>query len=343
MPLSEEEILRVYQHLNRVFKEDLHISRPLVQMLRNQDGMKAASEQAFLTAGHMLASHQPSSALGFLEVCRQAGHPPEDEVNSLMVIAELTGEVSETAQGRLFPLIEELSDSEGLAFLQQGRLQAFDAGNNVLTQNEVSDSFYLILDGSIHIHMQTGEQHITLTKLAAGNFFGEFASIYHLPRSATATAITDALLLELSANDIQKLIETSPFAGEYLVNIVKRRMIHSMSRSHPALARIAPIDRDWLAEKAIIIEFAKNLNLAKNPIPVGYYAIVFIGRLIAQDASVTLDVHAMFGGEGQAFTPLTVVERSFVYCIPEEVFTSFRNAYAEFNDWVVAWLIDEEE
>lgn len=346
MALSDQETICIYKHLNKVFKEDLHISRPLVQMLRQQGLEHEASECSFLTARRMLSSDQPSSALGFLEICRQIGHPDKEEIDSLMIIAELTGKDSQAVMSRLFPLIDPLSDYESLEFLRQGRLLQLEAGVDVLVQDEISNSFYLILDGTIHIHMQSSDDQLSLTRLQAGDFFGEFASIYRLPRSATASTETPSLLLELSEGDIGQLIDSSPLAGEYLIDIVKRRMIHSMSRSHPALMHIDAIDRDWLAEKSSVLEFSKGSTIDKTSIPENHCAVLFIGSLEVtnpQDGHPnTLKSHDMFGCKAMPVNSdhdmqLRVLERCFVYCIPIDIFLSFRNAYADFDRWITAY------
>jgi|UPI00036979F2 hypothetical protein len=334
MALSDQETLLVYQHLHRVFKEDLHISRPLVQMLRHMGLEREASECAFLTARHMLASHQPASALGFLEICRQIGHPSESDINALMVMAELTGEEAGAAKNRVFPLLEQLSDGESLALIRHGSLHRFPAGADVLVQGEVSQSFYLILAGDIHIHMQADGHYLDISKLSSGDFFGEFASVYHLPRSATATTLTPALLLELSEPDIQQLMESSPLAGEYLLDIVKRRMVYSLSCGHPALHGIATIDRDWLADNSQVLEFPAGALVTATDIPSEHCAIVFLGEFVHADGDQHVDVHDLIACSEQPFVPLRAVQRSFVFAFSVEVFQSFRNAYAEFDAWV---------
>jgi len=342
MPLNDQETLLVYQYLNRVFKEDLHISRPLVHLQRQMGSQREASECAFLTARRMLASHQPGSALGFLEICRQIGHPSESDINALMVMAELTGEGAGAAKNRVFPLLEQLSDGESLAFIRHGSLHRLPAGKDVLEQDEMSDSFYLILSGEIHIHMQADGHYVDLSTLRAGDFFGEFASVYHLPRSATATTLTPSLLLELSEPDIQQLMDVSPLAGEYLLEIVKKRMIYSMSCSHPALYGIATIDRDWVAESSQVLEFPVGAVVTADDLPAEHCAIVFLGEFVQVSGDAHVYVHDMIACSAQVFMPLTAVQRSFVFAFPFEVFQSFRNAYAEFDDWVKHYLPAEE-
>ncbi len=338
MALNERELLLVYERLNEIFREDIRISRPLVQMLRQAGKDREASEIAFLTAQRMISSQRSESALGFLEMCRQIGHPSEDEINSLMVIAELTGEDSETrGNSSVFPLVSQLSDQESMDFIAHGDLRRFNVGETVLEQDEVSDSFYLILDGRVHIHMHSGNSELSLNQLGPGDFFGEFASIYHLPRSATATTLTPCLLLELSEEDIQKLMQASPLAGEYLLNIVRQRMVYSMSCGHPALADIAEIDREWMAKKSSIYEFSSQQQLQADSLPEGQWAIVFIGafeRKKETGETKRFEAGEMFSTTLPAEETWQACGRTFVYCLSADVFASFCNAYVPFEEWV---------
>ncbi len=342
MALNDREMLLVYEHLNRVFREDLHISRPLVRMLRAAGKEREASEHAFLTAQRMVSSHLPGSALGFLEICRQIGHPSEEEVDSLAAIAELTAkDTQKTGRSRLFSLIAQLSDQEGMDFIRHGNLLRFDAGRDVLRQGEISDSFYLILDGAVHIHMQVENVEFSISTLHRGDFFGEFASVYHLPRSATATTLRPCLLLEFSESDIQRLMRSSPLAGEYLLNVVRQRMVHSMSRGHAALADLDEIDRDWLAERSTVLEFPSQSRVIAERLPAGHWVVLFIGSMRCQGErgeEKRLEVHDMFPSallHRGDWKDLRAIDRTFVYCIPDDVFVSFRNAYLSFDEWVV--------
>lgn len=84
-----------------------------------------------------------------------------------------------------------LATTEGLA----ARLVALevDAGTDIITQGELGDRFYLIVDGAVEV-FQDGEFR---RRQGAGESFGEIALLSSTPRTATVTAIEATSLLAL--------------------------------------------------------------------------------------------------------------------------------------------------
>ena len=202
MALNDQELITAYADLHRTFPEDLHIARPLIHMLQGADDIDAARELALGMARRMLARGKSGSAIGFLEMCRNLEHPNTDEVEALASIARLTtdGPIDlETGSSQVFTLIDQLSDHEAMEFIRQARLVSFTANADVVRQGEVSRNFYLLLEGHMRVHLLAGSGHrIDLDTLGPGHYFGEFACVYQLPRSATVTAVEPSLVLEFS-------------------------------------------------------------------------------------------------------------------------------------------------
>ena len=66
MALKDAELLRSYGLLHKVFPEDLHIARPLIQMVQQQQRLPLARELALAMARRMLATGKAGHAMGFL-------------------------------------------------------------------------------------------------------------------------------------------------------------------------------------------------------------------------------------------------------------------------------------
>lgn len=348
MTLLNKELMVVYRDLNRIFPEDLHIARPLIQMYQTDGNIEEARDLALTMARRMLAAGRPSSALGFLEMCRVLEHPEKDEIEALLNMAHITSagpiDLDQGAQ-RTFALIDELADSEAHDFLQQGHLVHFDSDEVVVKQGDISQTFYLILEGEISVQLDTGNGAFKrLSTLHPGHFFGEFACVYKLPRSASVVALEPSLLLELSNQTVAQLMQRSPLAGERLMRTVQTRMVFSMTHSHPAFTDLPDADRRWLAEESKVREFAdgEEIPYAENE---DMAWIVLYGEAVASrkqsDTSLqhTLSVGDMFGMANRyiALPAGTVVHargQCLACCVPEQVFQAFMNAYASFEQWV---------
>jgi len=349
MGLNEANLLRVYRDLHKIFPDDLHIARPLIQMLQVKGDTEHARDLAMTMGRRMLSKGRPSDSLGFLEICKLLDHPDLDEIEAMMSIAMLTSDGPmdvETGAGKTFMLVDQLSDYETRDFLEHGRLMDVEADSDIVEQGEVNRNFYLILEGSMRVHMKTRTGHqIELSHLLPGHFFGEFACVYQLPRSATVTAAEDSLVLEFSDLAISQLMQRSPIAGERLMRIVQTRLIHSMSYSHPAMTELPETDRKWLAEESHLLEFQADTLITRDGEMKDRCCIIVYGTATAIHArddkkiEMVMETGEMFGDISSylALPPNTTVRtnsRCLVCSMPRKVFQSFMNAYGHFEQWV---------
>lgn len=346
MPLNDKELLYVYHALHHIFREDLHLARPLIQILQRQNEIDKALQLAMEMARRMLARGQPSSALGFLEICKRLKYPQQDDVESMISMAKMTLGSAQPTTNQTFSLIDKLSDKEAMDFISQARILRCHDGDTVVHQGEISDSFYLILEGQMKVHLELAPgSDIHLSTLLPGYYFGEYACVYKLPRTANVTATGDAVVLEFSNEAIEKLMQQSPAAGEQLLKAVKTRLIRSMPQTHPAFTQLAEADRDWLAEESNMIEIKKGI-LAEDDMT-GQCCVVMHGKLIAerkfqgQSLQCSLNKNDMFGDLNKhlvlpASTILSADDRCLICCIPGPVFYSLMAAYGDFENWVKA-------
>jgi|SRR5690554_2361171 len=101
--------------------------------------------------------------------------------------------------------------------LLEDRLEVYFCKKNfrVFREGEIDATFYLVLSGKINI-VQT-KKNRTLGTVVAGAFLGEGVFITQAPRSASAVAIEDALLLRL---DITALRSLTPAIREKLKDAI---------------------------------------------------------------------------------------------------------------------------
>lgn len=351
MGLPNNNILRVYRDLHKIFPEDLHIARPLIQMLQNKNDVEHARDLAMNMARRMLAKGRPGDSISFLEICKLLEHPDLDEIEAMGTIARITSDGPidmETGGGKTFMLIDQLSDHETRDFLDHGRLIKIPESKDIVQQGEVNRNFYLILEGSMQVHMTTKSGHrIDLSKLEPGHFFGEFACVYQLPRSATVTAAENSLVLEFSDLAISQLMQRSPIAGERLMQIIQTRLIHSMSYSHPAMTEFPEADRAWLAEESHLLEFQSDSLITRDGEMPDRCCIIVYGTATAQRTvngktiEILMETGEMFGDLNACLslppdTAIRTNSRCLVCSMPKEVFQSFMNAYGHFEQWVEA-------
>ena len=350
MALDDQQLLQCYQQLHKIFPEDLHIVRPLIQLLRERNRIDLAQEIALFTARRMLASGKSAYAIAFLTLCQQLNHPNAEEIKSLYDMARFSLTENETAADHResFSLIEHLSDDESQEFIQQGTLRQIEAGEVIVNQNEDSRTFYLILDGTVDIRMQLKDgASVTINSMRASNFFGEFACVYRLRRSASVVATTPALLLEFSDQSIAGLLEHSPLAGDYLIRTIKNRMIHAMTFTLPAFADVPDEDRLWVAEASDVDEYQQGESIptthSDHPscdiILSGSAELLIHSKISGKARQLSLRQGACFGDASPLIkvpsnSRLVAQERTLICRIPEFVFQTLINVYGSFEQYI---------
>jgi len=71
-------------------------------------------------------------------------------------------------------------------------------GENVITQGDIGDIFYLVESGTVDVYIQKkGQEEIKVHTYKAGDAFGELAIMYNAPRAATCRVKTEAKLWAL--------------------------------------------------------------------------------------------------------------------------------------------------
>lgn len=90
----------------------------------------------------------------------------------------------------------------------------------IFKKGDSGSSMYIIYEGEIKIHDGTR----TFATLGSHDFFGELALLDPEPRSASATATTDTLLLKLEEDDAYELMEERTEVLKSIMRILCRRI-----------------------------------------------------------------------------------------------------------------------
>src|SRR5512147_3287796 len=78
---------------------------------------------------------------------------------------------------------------------QRAHRRVFEAGRNVITIEQPGEAVYIILYGTLKIHIEQGERDVILAILGTGDMLGEMSLIDSVGRSASAVTLENSLLL----------------------------------------------------------------------------------------------------------------------------------------------------
>lgn len=104
-------------------------------------------------------------------------------------------------------LFRELTPSEMDILISISKEIRAQKDEVIFKEGEIGDAFYLIVSGSIRISTiipGVGEEALTI--LREGEYFGEMALIDDAPRSASAIANDDTILLLIEKDNFRKLL-----------------------------------------------------------------------------------------------------------------------------------------
>ncbi len=101
----------------------------------------------------------------------------------------------------------------------------FGAGQIIMNQGDTGTSMFIIAKGHVNIFLPgEASRRISLKDVTDGEYFGELALFDDKPRSASALATTDALLLELDRGTLERYLTTRPHAAMQLLRTLSTRL-----------------------------------------------------------------------------------------------------------------------
>jgi len=131
-------------------------------------------------------------------------------------------------------------------------LRTYQAGETLFNEGDTGRALFILEWGQIRIsrRLPSGEDH-EIALLAPGDYFGEMSLMDHMPRTASATAVTGSRVYLLYKTELDNLLRRAPQAGAaimaHLAEILALRLRDTLNRFHkvsavqPAPSRIEKI------------------------------------------------------------------------------------------------------
>src|SRR4051794_39901656 len=129
---------------------------------------------------------------------------------------------------RTMDIFEALASDELERIAQLLRERRLLEGEVLCRQGEPGDALFIVTGGRIRLSTTdpSGNEKI-LTYFTDGQFFGEMSLLTGAPRSATATAETDAQLLVLDKRAFDQLLASDAQIMREMLKVVSQRTLHT--------------------------------------------------------------------------------------------------------------------
>lgn len=152
-----------------------------------------------------------------LVLVQGAWSPPVFRIKPLHMIAELLLSSA--------PLFEGLGPEDLASLAKHINERHVRAGEIIFRMGDSGGTMYILVKGQVNIHLP-GEAsfRVSLQDLGEGECFGELALFDNKPRSASACATTDAVLLELSRETLSNCLMQRPSAAIPILRVMAERL-----------------------------------------------------------------------------------------------------------------------
>ncbi len=127
-------------------------------------------------------------------------------------------------------LLSDISLFEGLTPAQldwvakNAHRRVFAAGTNVMTVEQPGEAVFIILHGTVKIHIEQGGRDVILSILGGGDLLGEMSLIDSIGRSASALTLESSLMLWMDKTTFNYLLDNFPPVARNLVKILSARV-----------------------------------------------------------------------------------------------------------------------
>jgi len=126
---------------------------------------------------------------------------------------------------RSVSLFDGLEDHDLQALADTMERREFRAGTLIFSKGDVGNTMFIVEDGDINLHLPgKASQRISLADVARGEYFGELALFDEQPRSASALATTDVVLLELQHATLDRYLSVRPNAAMAILRTMSKRL-----------------------------------------------------------------------------------------------------------------------
>jgi uncharacterized membrane protein len=149
------------------------------------------------------------------------------------------------------PLFQGLSDDDREALAARLSEKTMKAGDIVFSQGDEGSSMYLVQSGAVQIYLPSKEKDlppVVLKDLRSGEYFGELAIFDDKPRSASVRVLVDAVLLELTREELGEHLGRSTTAAMTIL----AEMAERLRETNSLLSQ--------RAAKDVVKEFEDNLT-----------------------------------------------------------------------------------
>ncbi len=106
---------------------------------------------------------------------------------------------------RKISYFQQCGDVELRQVIEKGYRKQLASGEIICQENDLGDSFYIILSGAVEVFVESINQQVAVRR--AGEFIGEMSLLMGTPRTATLRTLEETILFVVDRDNLQSLLE----------------------------------------------------------------------------------------------------------------------------------------
>jgi len=148
---------------------------------------------------------------------------------------------------------QQVSDNDLENLLARSKMLPVTPGTTLLQEGTYGREIYFILDGRFEVSaLGPHGESLPVAILRRGEFMGERGLLTGQPRSASVSALTDAMVLEVPEQVMQRMMEILPPLHQFFEQMNNARAVETLLGRTELFQGISSPDMRWLAEKIAV-------------------------------------------------------------------------------------------
>jgi len=120
-----------------------------------------------------------------------------------------------------------MDDAQIDRLLAPAKLLRFGRGESLITQGSEGDSMFVLVSGSVDVHVNHDGQLTYVATLKAGDYFGEMSLLTGEKRSATVIANSDCETLKIDKMSFAEILQSNPELLQKLSEMLAKRRLET--------------------------------------------------------------------------------------------------------------------
>src|SRR5215213_5083755 len=121
-------------------------------------------------------------------------------------------------------ILEPLSEEDLRELLRRSLEKHLQAGETFFSPGDTSERLFILKKGRVRIFRQSEGRELTLAEIEPGTVFGEMALTAQRILGSYAQAMEQSILISMSREELEHIIEENPQVGNRLVHLLSERL-----------------------------------------------------------------------------------------------------------------------